>query len=126
MIRDETVLAYSPMIDIKNSSAPFCPHFGALLSVVKSFPAKPTVFPGNLVLDTFPEEEEEEDPADPSSDGDHGDSSSTYKPPGGGGGSSDLPMTHSHRAEGGNADNSMMVCFPAPVGCSKLTGLSAV
>jgi hypothetical protein len=104
------------MIDITNSSAPFLAYFGALLSVVKtSFPAKPTVFPVNLVLDTFPEEEDEEGPADPSSDSDHGNRSRTYRPSGGGGGSSDPSVTRSRRsAEGDNADNSLMVCFPAP------------
>jgi hypothetical protein len=112
-ILDETILVYSPMIDMKNSSAPFRAYFGALLSIVKNIPAKPTIYPTGLVLDMFPEEEEDEDPADESpyepSDGESG-------PSAGGGDSSRSPMIRSRRKAQGDdvndADNGLMVCSP--------------
>lgn len=101
------------MIEISNSSTPFCAYLGALLSVVKNVPVKPTIFPTNTILDTLGEEEEEEDSSEPSSNGDHGEESRAYRPSGSGGGSSDPPMTRSRRnAHGNSIDDTLMVRFP--------------
>jgi hypothetical protein len=74
-IGNETVLAYSPMLDIVDSSVPFRAYFGSVLSVLKQVPVKPTVLPADLVLDTLQEEDDDDDgeSGDSSSDGDHGD-----------------------------------------------------
>ena len=115
-INGSKVLAYSPVLEIVNSSIPFRAYLGALLSVVKNVPVQQSSFPVDAELDTL-EEDPDEDEDEAVSDGDHGYTSDEYKPPGGGSadgaGATTPPMTRSHRgAGGGNGDSELMVCFP--------------
>ncbi|KIK09865.1 hypothetical protein K443DRAFT_127259 [Laccaria amethystina LaAM-08-1] len=52
-------LAYSPMISINGSSAPFRALLGAILSVTKKVPVEPTKFDPNMDLDTIDEGEDQ-------------------------------------------------------------------
>lgn len=66
LVRDNhhPFLAYSPMINIDDSSVPFRALFGAMLSVVKNVPVEPTEFNPNMELDTLKEQDEGPSPED--------------------------------------------------------------
>jgi hypothetical protein len=105
------VLAYSPFLEIKDSSRPFLAYLGALLSVIRNVPVQPTIFPTNIGLDDLDEDDEDEE--DPVSDSEN-DSGSEYLPPGNttsnGNGATSQPLTRSQRRSGsGDQHSELMV-----------------
>jgi hypothetical protein len=103
-VGNERVLAYSPMIDISNSSLPFRTFLGATLSVIRNIPVRPTVLPVNAIMDMLPEDERnEERDAEPSDDDSDDESGSSYTPSTHGAGSQSVSSVD-------NVDT-FMVCY---------------
>jgi hypothetical protein len=111
-VGDERVLAYSPMINISNSSIPFRAFLGAILSVFRNIPVRPTVLPATSIMDMLAEDEgDKEEDAEPSSDDDGGPSES-YKPSAHGIGSSQSTTGSRSVSSVDNVDT-FMVCYVA-------------
>lgn len=112
-VGDERVLAFSPMIEISNSSIPFRAILGALLSVVQDVAVKPTILPVNATMDIFPEDEHEEESGS-SSENDYDDGSGAYTPSAHGIGSSrSLTSSLQSGALVDNVDTVMFTASPA-------------
>jgi hypothetical protein len=109
------VLAYSPVLEMANSSIPFCAYFGVLLSIVENVPVQQTSFPADPILDMLDEDPDEDGGSISKSDSEN--PSDEYTPPGGGSAGGDSatapPMTRLRsKAMEGNVDAEFMVCFP--------------
>ena len=108
------VLAYSPVLEMANSSLPFQVCLAALLSVVKDVRVQQTIFPTDPALDTIDEDPNEDGSV---SDGKSDDRSDEYRPSGGemadGNDTTFPPVTRSRRGAGGaDSDSELMVLFP--------------
>jgi hypothetical protein len=113
-VNGDRILAYSPVLEIANSSIPFRAYLGALLSVIEDFPVLQTVFAANPILETLPEDSDEDDSVSES----ESDESHEYRPPGGasasGNGTASPPVTRSRgRVNDGHGDPELMVRFLA-------------
>jgi hypothetical protein len=108
-VGDERVLAYSPVIDISNSSIPFRAFLGAILSVIRNIPVRPTVLPVNAIMDMLPEDERDEE--EPSVD-DYDDESGSYAPSAHGTRSSQSTAGSQSVSSVDNV-NTFMVCYVA-------------
>jgi hypothetical protein len=60
-VNGDKVLAYSPVLEMANSSVPFRACLGALLSVMENAPVRQTVFAVDSVLETLNEDPDEDD-----------------------------------------------------------------
>ena len=105
LVRDNhhPFLAFSPMINIDNSSVPFRALLGAMLSAVEKVPVEPTEFNPNMELDTLVQEQDEgPSPADDIDDGSPYSASSIANDP---------PNSRNcHRTGHRKAETRLMVC----------------
>jgi hypothetical protein len=103
MVNNKRVLAYSPMLDIDNSSIPFRAYLGAVLSADGDFAVEHTIVPVDVTLDASPEEDDAEDPPP---DDDDDDGWGEYKPSARGNSSSEATGDY-------NLTVSFLSCSPA-------------
>jgi len=108
------VLAYSPVLEMANSSLPFQACLAVLLSVVKDVPVQQTIFPTDPVLDTIDEDPDQDGSI---SEGESDDESDEYRPSRGemaDGNGTTFPLVTRSRHGAGNADSDseLMVLFP--------------
>jgi len=102
-VNGNMVLAYSPVLEMANSSLPFQACLAALLSVVKDVPVQQTIFPTDPVLDTIDGDPDEDGSI---SNGESDDRLDEY--------ADGFPLvTQSCRGTGGvDSDSELMVLFP--------------
>ena len=110
-VNNERVLVYSPILNIHNSSIPFCACLGAVLSEVRNFPVEPTTFPADATLDILPP---------PPDNDDDDDKSGEYELSAHGNSPSDRPLACSRSKATG--EYNLMVSFLSFLLTSKLTG----
>ena len=104
---DRPFLVYSPKISIKDSSEPFRPFLGAILSVLKGAYIEPCTFNPDMQLDTIIEDTDE----GPLPEDDIDDHSGAYSGNSSKGGATEPQMTrYRSRAGHDNVEPGLMVC----------------